>query len=158
MPPRRSTVRSPAPLSLVVEGAEEVGSGLAVDVGGGASVVVEGDAEVAEAVGDDAVVAVHHFLGRAALLACADGDGHAVLVGAADEEHLAALQAEVADVDVGRHVDAGEVAYVYTAVGVGQGCRHQRAGKFVLFHVACDIFGAKLYKRRERAKGLALFL
>ena len=82
---------------------------------------------------DDVMVAVHDILRGHALLAGLDGDGHAVLVGAADEEHLLAVVAQVARVDVGRDIDASEVADVDGAVGVGQG-RSNRVS-FRIFHV-----------------------
>ena len=77
-------------------------------------------------------------MGRASLLAGTDGDGYAVLVRAADEEYLAALEAQVAHVDVGRHIDAGQMAYVYTAVSVGQGGGDESAGK-VFLHVFLSV-------------------
>ena len=122
-------------LVVVVELAEEVAGHLAVCGGGGAAVDVERDAEVAERLADDLVVAVHDILGRAALFLGADGDGHAVLVAAADEEHVLALQAQVADVDVGGYVDAGQMADVDGAVGVGQGARHESSLEFLFFHI-----------------------
>ena len=80
------------------------------------------------------MVAVHHVLWRDALLAGPDGDGHSVLVAAADEYHLALLQSEVTHVDVCRHVDAGQVANMYAAVGIGQRCGHRSTLEMFLFH------------------------
>ena len=67
-------------LALVVERAEEVGGQLAVGGRGGATKEVERDAKAFKRFADDAVVAVYDFLGRAALFAGTDGDGHAVFV------------------------------------------------------------------------------
>ena len=44
-----------------------------------------------------------------------------MLVRAADKHYGASLQAEVAHVDVGRHIDSGKMSDVNTAVGIGQG-------------------------------------
>ncbi len=105
-------------LALVVQ-LLEVGGGRFVMRGvRGSGVDVEGDAEVLERLLDDVMVAVHDVLRGHALLAGLDGDGHAVLVGAADEEHLLAVVAQIARVDVGRDIDAGEVADVDGTVGV----------------------------------------
>ena len=80
------------------------------------------------------MVAVDHFLGGDAFLAGADGHGNTVLVATADEHHFLLLQAQVAHVYVGRDINTGEMADVYTAVGIGQSCRHQCAVEF-LFHI-----------------------
>ncbi len=50
-----------------------------------------------------------------------DRDRRAVLVGAADHEHLVARHPLVAAEDVGGHAEAGDVADVPRAVGVGPG-------------------------------------
>ena len=106
---------------VVVKMAEEIGSKFVVCGAGGTAVDVEGDSETFEGVADDVVVSVDDLLGRDALLACPDGDGYAVLVRAADKHYGASLQAEVAHVDVGRHIDSGKMSDVNTAVGIGQG-------------------------------------
>ena len=122
-------------LALLVEFLEVGGGGLVVLLAGGAAVDVERDAQFGEAVLDNLVVAVDDVLRRDALLAGLDGDGHAVLVAAADEHHLLALGAEVAHIDVGGHVDAGQVADVHRAVGVGQ--RRGDGVAAVLFVFVC---------------------
>ena len=118
-------------LAVVIELAEEAGGVLGVHLGGRTAVDVEMDAQALEGVLDDPVVAVHDVLRRAALLARLDGDGHAVLVGAADVQHFPAAHPQVADVDVGRHIDTGQVADVDRTVGVGQRTGHE--GSFELF-------------------------
>ena len=139
-------------LPFVIQFAEEVGSRPVVYLRGGASVHVERDAEFLERLLDELVVTVHDVLRCAALLLGADGDGHAVLVASADEEHLLLFQAQVSCVNVGRHVDARQVSYVYRPVGVGQ--RRGDGGTFeFLFHIVvmlikCDYF-AKIRVFRE---------
>lgn len=68
---------------------------------------------------DEVVVAVDHLLGGDAFLAGTDGDRHAVLVASADEEHFLLFQAQIAHIDVSRHVNASQVSYMYTSVGIG---------------------------------------
>ena len=122
-------------LAFLVEFLEEVAGHLAVDVAGGAAIDVEGDAKLLEAFLYHLVVSVHHVLGRDALFLGPDGDGHAVLVAAANEYHFLFLQPEISHVDVSGHIHAGQVAYVHAAVGVGQGGGHQRALEFLVFHI-----------------------
>jgi len=85
-----------------------------------ATVNIKTYAQALHAVFDELVVAVNDGLRRDALFARADGDGHAVFVAAADKHHVFALQAQVAHVDVGRHVNARQVTDVHGAVGVWQ--------------------------------------
>ena len=59
--------------------------------------------------------------GRDALGVGGDGDRGAVLVGAADHQHLVPGHAVVAAEDVGGDAEAGDVADVPRAVGVGPG-------------------------------------
>ena len=105
----------------------------------GASEHVERDAELFKRVLDDAVISVHNLLRRAAFLACADRDGHAVLVRAADVEHVLPFEAQVAHVDVGGDIHPGEVSYMHAAVGVGQGCRDEGAVEFLFHKIYCII-------------------
>ena len=85
-----------------------------------AAVDVEGDAEACEGVADEGVIAIDDLLRGDALLAGANRDGNAVLIGATDEHHLAAFEAKIAHVNVGRNIDAGKMSDVYAAVGIGQ--------------------------------------
>jgi hypothetical protein len=66
------------------------------------------------------VVLVYDFLRGDALPAGFDGDGHAVLIGAADEGDVPPLLAQVTYVDVGGQVAAGQVTDVNGPVGVDQ--------------------------------------
>ena len=85
------------------------------------------------------MVAVYDVLRRAAFLLGADGDGHAVLVASADEDDVLLLQAQVAHVDVGGDVDAGQVSDVDGTVGIGQGRCH--GGTFELFlHIVVILY------------------
>ena len=118
-------------LALLVELAEEAGGVLFVHLGGGAAIDVEVDAEPFEGVLDDAVVAVHDVLRGASLLAGLDRNRHAMLVGAADIQHFPAAHPQVADIDISRHIDTGQVADVDRTVGVRQRTGHE--GSFELF-------------------------
>ena len=126
--------------ALVVERAEEVGRHLSVRCTGGAGVDVERDAEALERIFDELVVAVHDFLHRAALFAGTDGDRHAVFVAAADEEDVAALQTQIAHVNIGRHIDTGKMPDVHTAVGIGQGGGDEGTIEFLFAHRIGEFF------------------
>ena len=80
------------------------------------------------------MIAVYDVLRRAAFFLGADGDGHSVLVRATDENHVFFLEPQIADVDVCRHVNAGEVSDVYRPVGIRQ-CRCDSGTFEFLFHV-----------------------
>jgi hypothetical protein len=64
------------------------------------------------------VITVYHILRGDTLLAGTLCHGHAMLVGAAHEEHLLALEAEVTYVDVGRHIHARQMTDMYRTVGI----------------------------------------
>jgi len=89
---------------------------------------VEADAEAIEGV-LDRVAPARDVLGVGhAFLLRVDRDRRAVLVAAADVEHLFALHAQRAHVDIGGQVRAGDVAEVDRAVAVGQGAGDEVAG------------------------------
>ena len=56
------------------------------------------------------MIAVHHVLRGDAFLLGADGDGHSVFVGAADEDYIFLFQSQVADINVGRNINACQVS------------------------------------------------
>ena len=99
----------------------------------GAGIDVERNPQFLERLLDDVVVTVHDILRGYAFFAGLKGNGHAVLVGAAEEKHLFSVVAEVAGIDVGRDVNTGQVTDMDGAVGV-----RQRGGDGVtgrIFHV-----------------------
>ena len=118
--------------AVVIEFAEKLGGELVMYLGGRAAVDVVGDTELLKRRLDQLVVAVHDLLGGDALLAGALGHGHAVLIAAAHKHHVNALQAQVAHIDVGRHIHASQMADVNRSVSIGQRRRHQRPRKFLL--------------------------
>ena len=89
-----------------------------VVLGGGAREEVVTQAELAQVAGDDAVVAVGEFLRGHAFLVRFHEDRGAVLIGAGDHEHIIALHALVARIDVGGHAEPGDVADMTGAVGI----------------------------------------
>ena len=133
---------------LVVERAEEVACELMVNLRCSTAIDVERNTEVFERLLDKVVIAVYHLLNRDAFLACADCHGHTVLVATADEHHFLLLQAQIAHIDVGRHIHASQVADVYSTVGVWQSRSHSGAFELVLFHyIMCFLISsAKLLK------------
>lgn len=90
-----------------------------------AAEVVEADAEPLVHLPVDGVVPVADLPRRAALLHGPGLGGRAVLVGAADEEHVVAPEAAVARVDVGAQHAPDQVAQVRHVVHVRQRARHQ---------------------------------
>ncbi len=119
---------------VVMELQEEVGCGPGVHRRSGARIDVERNAEPLERLLYDFVVFVHYVLRGDAFATGLDGNGDSVFVGTAYPDHVAPPFAEVADIDVRRHVDSGQVADVDGAVGVGQGRSDQIA--LVFFHFA----------------------
>ena len=126
--------------TLVIEGTEEIRGKLVVNLRGGAAVDVERDAEVLEGFLDEVMVAVHHLLYGDALLTGTDGDGHSMLVASADKHYFLLLQSEIAGVDVGRHVDACQMADMHTAIGVGQGGSDGGTFEILFFHCIDSVF------------------
>ena len=122
-------------LVLVVESAEEVARKLVMNIRSGAAVDVERDAELLKRLLDKVVIAVYHLLHGDALLACTDSNGHTMLVASAYKHHLFLLQAQIAHVDVGRHIHTSQVANVHTTIGIRQSSRDGGAFKFVFFHL-----------------------
>lgn len=78
--------------------------------GGGAGEQIVAQAEIAQVLGDHAVVAVGELLRAHAFLVGFHQDWGAVLVGAGHHQHVIALHALVARVHVGRHAEAGDMA------------------------------------------------
>ena len=131
----------------IVHLAEEFRCGLVVDRSGGPGVIVERDAELGKRIADDGIVLVHHLLRGDALAAGLDGDGHAVLVRSADEDHVASFLTEVAHIDIGRNIDSRQVSQVDRAVGIRQsgrygvsfGCIHGIISLFFRFSFSASI-------------------
>ena len=118
-------------LALVVEFSEEGRSSLGMGCGRSARVDVERHAESLERLPDEFMVAVDDLLGRDALLAGLDGDGHTVFVRSADGDHVAAFEPQVTGIDIRRYVDTGQVTDMDGTVGIGECRSHEIA--FELF-------------------------
>ena len=78
------------------------------------------------------MIAVDHILRGDPLLACADSDGHAMLVAAAYHFHLLALKAEETHIDVGRHIHPGKVPDMHRAVGIRKSCGNKSPSEVFL--------------------------
>ena len=126
-------------LALVIEFLEKGRSSLMVFRAGSAAVDVERDAQLGKRVLDNLVVTIHDVLWSNTLFAGFDGDRHAVLVTAANEHHLFALSAEITDIDVGGHIDAGQMADMDRAVSIRQ-CRSDgETFVMLVFLVVCHV-------------------
>ena len=55
----------------------------------------------------------------------------------AEEHHRLLLQSQIAHIDVGRHIDAGQMTNMNTAVGIRQCGGHGCSLIVLLFHVIC---------------------
>ena len=119
-------------LTLIVELAEELRSGLVVRRRGGTRIDIERDTQPLKRAFDKVVVTVHDILGRNALLAGLDGDGYAMLIRAANRNYVGTLQSQVARIDIRRHIDTCQVADMDRTIGIGK-CR----GNEVSFECFC---------------------
>ena len=70
-----------------------------------------------------------------------DGDGHAMLIGTADEKHVFLLQTKVTHVNVRRNIHPCQMTDVHRTVGVWQSRRDGRSLE-ILFHF---LYSAYLY-------------
>ena len=107
-----------------------------VYAGCGATIDVERYAEVFEGFLDEVVVAVNHLLRGDALLARAYSDGYAMLVATADENNVLLLEAKIANIDIGWHVNTCQVADMHTTVSVRQCCGYGGTFEILLFHIS----------------------
>ena len=96
-----------------------------VVTGGGAGEQVVAQAKVAQILGDHAVVTVGQLLGSEAFLLRLNENRGAVLVGAGHHEHIIALHALVARVDVGGHTKSCNVTDMTGAVCIRPSNIHQ---------------------------------
>ena len=130
-------------LSLVVKPLEEFRSGFRVDLGRGPSIDVKVDSQSLEALLYNIVILVHDILGRAAKLTGLYGDWDTVLVAAAHVQHFLSAEAEIAYINVGRHVYSCKVSYVDGAVRVRKGTGNKRSLEVfihILLHFFLDLF------------------
>mgnify|MGYP007068610274 CR=1 FL=1 len=100
---------------------KEFRSGLMVDGIGCAGVNVERNTKVFERLFDDAMIFIHYLLWGNAFFSGLDGDGHPMFVGTSDKYDFLAPGAQITGINIGRHVDTGQVANVNGSVGIGQG-------------------------------------
>ena len=105
---------------------------------GRSAVNVERNAEVFKTLFYHSVEPVYHVLRTNALFSCPDRNGHAVFVATSDKHHVLVFQSHISCVDVGRHVNAGQVSDMHAAIGVRQGSCD--GGSFVLFLFHCTIY------------------
>ncbi len=80
------------------------------------------------------MVAVNYILRGHALLTGLYGDGHTVLVTASDHDYIFAFEAQIAYVNIGRDIYAGEVSDMHRTVGIRESCGNESALEF-LFHM-----------------------
>ena len=135
-------------LAVVVELAEEVRGELVVNLRGRTTVDIEGDTKLLEGVFDELVITVADILRCHAFFLGADGDRHTVLITSADKDDGLFLQAQVAHVDISRHIHAGKVTDMHAAVGIRQGSCDCGPFKMFLFHYLMN-YCAKLQNNQR---------
>ena len=112
-------------LALVVKLAEELRCGFGVHGRRRTRIDVERHAEALEWAFNQFVVTVDDLLGSDPLLACLDGDRHAVLVGAAYRHDVATAQPQIPRIDIGWNIDTCEVADMHGSIGIRQSRRNK---------------------------------
>ena len=123
-----------------------------------ATVNIERYAEIFEAFLDQRMIPIHHILRRNSLFTSTYRDGHTMFIGAADEDHILLFQPEITHVNIGRHIYAGKMPYMYAAIGIRQCRGYGGSLKVLLFHCSTYklILNAKLQlfinKHPARAK------
>ena len=111
--------------AFIVELAEELRGVLFMHLGGGSAIDVEIDAQTLETFVNYLVILVNYILWGAALLTGLDCDRHSMLVASADIEHIFSPHPEIADIDVGRDIDACQMSDVNRTVSIGQRAGYQ---------------------------------
>ena len=82
------------------------------------------------------MIAIYYLLYGDTFLLGTDGDRQAVLIATADEDNVLLLEAELAILDIGWHIDTCQVTDMHTTVGVRQSSRHGGTFKVLLFHIS----------------------
>ncbi|EMR01121.1 hypothetical protein ADICEAN_03760 [Cesiribacter andamanensis AMV16] len=104
---------------LLLQGGEKVGCGLVMYGRRGAGVHIKGYPKLLKGIADHAVVLVYHLLGAHPFFLSADGNGHPMFIGTTDKQHILSPAAQVAYVNIGRHIYACQVTNVHGAIGIG---------------------------------------
>src|SRR5699024_9666833 len=114
-------------VAVLIEPAEQLLHDRVVVAGGGAGEKIVGQAQAHEVLDDDAVVAVGELADRGVFLIRLHQQRGAVLVRAGDHQHVVADHSLITGKNVGRDAEAGDVADVAGAVGIGPGNRGEYA-------------------------------
>ena len=85
------------------------------------------------------MIAVHDVLWCNPFLAGLDGDGHAVLVAATNKHNLFTLRAQIADIDIGRHIHPSQMSDVHRPVSIGQCRSYCITFVFLVFFAVCHV-------------------
>ena len=120
-------------LAVFIQMLEIIRGELMVDGRGGTAVNIKRNAEILKRFLDKIVVAIHYFLNRDSFLSCADSNGYAVLIRAANKEYRTMLQPQVAHVNISRYIYASEVSDMNGPIGVGECCCNKISFKCHIF-------------------------
>ena len=131
--------------SFFVELFKEFGRGLCVYVRSSTAINTKAYSEFLKRFFDEFMVAVADILRSDALFLSADGDRYSVFVGTTDKENITSAKAQIAHIDVGRHINSRQVSDMNTTVGIGQSGRHKGALEVFLFHIISFSYYNSIY-------------
>jgi hypothetical protein len=101
-------------------------------------IVAKADPKRVETAFHHLMIPVHHFLGSDPLLTRLDGDGYAMLIGAADVGHVFSQGSEVAYINIGRNIATRQVTNVQGSIGIGERGGDGISFEFFIFHRGKD--------------------
>ena len=111
-------------LAGIVELGKESAGNFGVGAGRRTRIHIKRHFKIAERVANQGMVFINDLLRRNAFFLGANGNGHAVLVGAANKFYVTPYRAQVAHINIGRQINARQVANVHWAIGIGQSSRN----------------------------------
>jgi hypothetical protein len=117
----------------LIEFLEILGCRFVVLRAGGTAIDIKRNTQLFEGLFDNVVVSVNDVLWGDTLAAGLDGDGNTVFVATANEHHILTLAAEVTYIDIGGHINTGEMADMHGAVGIRKGRSDSIAFKTLVF-------------------------
>ena len=143
--------------AFIIELFKEVAGKLMMRFAGCSTIDIEADAKRLERLFDELVVAVAHVLRRDALFLRTDGDGHTMLIAAANEHHLLFFEAQIAHINICRHIDSCQMSNVNASVSIGQSRCNGGAFKLRFLHCYLVNFIALAAKLRKKGRKTIAF-
>ena len=88
----------------------------------GARINIEGNTKIFEGFLDNVMVTIYNILRTEPFFFCFESNGNTVFVGTSDKQYFLSFESEVANINVCRNVNAGQMSDVNRPVGIGQSC------------------------------------